>query len=980
LKIAHLVSLFSIRFWLIICLFLPLWSWAQSPHFRHYTTNDGLASSQVYQILQDSKGFLWFATDRGVSRYDGYTFERFDSGDGLVGNVIFRMTEDHLGRVWFCDFNRRLSYFDHGVFRPYAFNNVLADSLQGGLISTMKVEGHLDVWLGIDGHSKTAIAHVDSNGVWASHSEHIDSTASLTVHLFGSGYVCGTNAVKYAPDVTVQVDSFGNIRQSRLFRGGWILRPNFLIRPNGDWFMAGGYNLMRIDKNDSITEVDVPESTFSLFQDKKENIWLGVKAAGVLLFPNGDIEVPPISFLNGTTVTHVLQDNEGGYWFSTDNDGVYYTPELSQLVLTDKDGIPDNRLMTICRKDNEVLLGHASGYISLLGLDGEGRIKSRRSFRTGGEVRLIRTDEHGEIWFSGYVSDSSDNLPKEWNSVGSLFRDFKVLDSMVITNAGTMIKQEGLSEIKGFPQDLIDHRVDAVFGERDGAVLVGTLRGLYRLVGENLDFLGETDSNLNVRIVDIQRLNEQWLAMGTRGKGLILWDGQKSIAVGQEDGLNSDLCNRVYIENDSTIWLSTNAGINCVMLREGTSAHVVGRLDLGDGLISNEVADLTVDDRFVWAVTSQGVSRLLKEEAFRPALQPVIRLIDVKAGGAAIKSGEFLEHWQNQVHFHFVGLSYRWPRSLRYKYRLLGVDSTWEHSAQTSIEYSALSPGDYTFEVNAVNTDFLESNVPERFSFSIATPLWKRWWFVLSVLLLLLLTTFWVVRQRLLLFRERERQKGELEGLKNKVMRVQMRPHFFYNSLNTIQSYIVGNQPENSTKYLSKFSRLMRLNFAYSEYNTISLRQDQEALRLYVELEQMRYPERLRFHFECAVSNEDDLLVPPLLLQPFVENAILHGVLPGQKRGDVWVRIEELEDSLEITIKDNGIGMENAAKIAERKRGSGLLEPKSTSGAKVTHGRIALFNKMANYYFPISEQPVDVSLENPGTQIVFRLHKLNKKK
>ena len=288
-----------------------------------------------------------------------------------------------------------------------------------------------------------------------------------------------------------------------------------------------------------------------------------------------------------------------------------------------------------------------------------------------------------------------------------------------------------------------------------------------------------------------------------------------------------------------------------------------------------------------------------------------------------------LLHFQNSISFSFHGLSYRDYGKMQYQYRLLGQSENWDSTYSTSIDYKSLAPGEYTFEVRAINGQGVVSEAAQRVSFFIEKPFWKKGWFLLLSFLIVSLAIYNYIKQREKKLKTRyeeqqkliesENEKLELSKkfheLKMHALRLQMNPHFIFNSLNTIKGYYGAEDIKTANAYIKKFAKLLRVNLEYSnEY--IPLEKEIEVLKIYAELSQLRYPDK--FDLEVFVDKKIhhmEFTIPPMLIQPFVENAIIHGLIPKEGKGRLKISFLLENGLLKVIVEDDGIGRKASAKI-----------------------------------------------------------------
>jgi sensor histidine kinase YesM len=283
------------------------------------------------------------------------------------------------------------------------------------------------------------------------------------------------------------------------------------------------------------------------------------------------------------------------------------------------------------------------------------------------------------------------------------------------------------------------------------------------------------------------------------------------------------------------------------------------------------------------------------------------------------------------------------PGDQLFRYRLVGYDQDWVDAGNArTATYTQVPGGNYTFQVIGANGAGVWNETPAVLGIHIATPFVKSVWFY-ALLLLTGLILIWVLyRYRLKQVQEKERLRTDfamqLAEVEMSALRAQMNPHFVFNSLNSINKYILTNEPRTASRYLTKFSQLMRLILNNSKHKEISLQQELEALRLYIELEQVRCEHRFDFREEVRLQSATSAVqIPPMLIQPYIENAIWHGLMPLDHQGMLLLRLEQQDGTLVCTIEDNGIGRRRAIEINERKGGK-----RDSHGMHITSKRIKL--------------------------------------
>lgn len=311
-----------------------------------------------------------------------------------------------------------------------------------------------------------------------------------------------------------------------------------------------------------------------------------------------------------------------------------------------------------------------------------------------------------------------------------------------------------------------------------------------------------------------------------------------------------------------------------------------------------------------------------------------------------------LKHWENFFSFDFSAKGFTLPEHIQYRFRLQNFNEDWlDAKDRRFANYTNVPSGDYVFQLQAANNEGMWNDAIYELPVSIATPWWQTWWFRVASFLVLFGLGYSIYRFRIFQIRKEERLKTEfqkqLTNVEMNALRAQMNPHFLFNCLNSIDSYIIKNETKKASEYLNKFARLVRLILQNSRSNYVNLKDELESLDLYMSMECLRF--RHKFGYEIMVQEDleiENIDIPPMLIQPFVENAIWHGLMHigDNYKGKVKLLIEKENGTLNCVIEDNGIGREKSAEIKKRKNPKG--KGKKSMGMRITQDRIEMINKL----------------------------------
>ena len=481
-----------------------------------------------------------------------------------------------------------------------------------------------------------------------------------------------------------------------------------------------------------------------------------------------------------------------------------------------------------------------------------------------------------------------------------------------------------------------------------GVIYVGTLNGLYVInKDKSVVYWGERDRALRKRISAIEQARDGTLWISTYGDGMVTYrNGIRTASYTRRQGLSSDLCRTLTLQ-DSVVWVGTDKGLNKIDLRDPEDPITI--YTVNDGLGSDIINSIFTDGPMVYVGTVVGLSffnatRVDKTAGCRLAL---LGLISSGKDRLTDSNSLKLPYTDNNIRFEFAGISYKSSGNIWYHYRLLGLDSAWKSTKESFLEYPTLPYGDYTFQLQAINKFGLLSRMVS-LHFAVATPFWRTTWFYAAVLLLFLFLTWLFVTLRIKDIRRRQDEKAglykRLAETEHIALQAQMNPHFIFNCLNSIQQYIFDQDILAANKYITGFAKLIRATLQNSSKPLISLSDEVAYLSAYLSLEKLRFKDKMNYSIELSPDLDDPehIFIPPMLIQPYVENSMRHG-LRHRKGGGGYIRLNVLqqEDKLVIIVEDNGIGRQKAASYKTREH----IEYQS-KGMSLTADRIRLIKEI----------------------------------
>ena len=940
---------------------------AQQFLFHQFTPEDGLPSSAVYDIAQDREAVLWIGTENGLCRFDGQQFNTYTVEHGLPNNVVHGVKIDWRGRKWLSSFSPQPAYFldGKGVTPEWA----LPFQMRSFSISTTPDSLVWFAWASPESGNKsesTLVLFPNDSLVRhpllkSSHTGLIFDKEGRALSLSGPvGYVLEgdlvVDSIVYPPDIRpvgcvdagdafyCRQNVFGNEKR---MNGPSVFRMDYALQQIGPVF-ADYESYFR------------KGNLISSFADRSGNLWFGLRN-GLLFLPRqaGAFGTPRL-LLPGVFVNVIFQDHEGNIWLGTAGEGLFFLASTEILSFNGEQSLPTADIRALANdRQGCVYIGYNTGIVAVLGPEMEvlfnRKVSDRRIvyFLPQGDRTWIASD--GQLYYltaDFQLSEISGGVHGALKSMASDDDD----DDLYLFSYGIHRFRQGEMTQLPFP---LGSRIYASYVHNDSLLWLGTTQGLLEYEPQHAERVALFDDDIYADVRAIRCDADHTFWVGTLGLGIFLIrNGRIVRTLTTEDGLSSNMCNDILIDGPFA-WVATNQGIS----RIDRATLEVAVYNSKDGLGSQEVNYLAKGADRIFAATDKGaISFPASLEAYQDP--PLLHLGEVRMGPKQIPPDRLegpLEfgHHVNDLYVQYVGISYKSLGDIEYAYRLEGIDKNWILTRSLFATWSSLPPGDYLFRLKAKgkSTDW---SAERAFRFTIRPPWWLTWNFLVPAIFLALggvFGIFWVVVRDL---QRRNRILRQLQGFELTALRAQMNPHFMFNSLNSIQEFINRNDKHSANTYLTRFAALIRSILNTSSEDRILLSEEIRQLENYLELEKLRLEGSLDYEVKVdPLIDPDWTFLPTMLIQPYVENAILHGLFhkTGPKRLELsFTRLDE--QLLLCRITDNGIGRKLAASIKLERYGR-----HQSMGSSMTGQRMELLQKLQKQ--PVSVRIVD--LEDPST-------------
>lgn len=973
--------------------------------FRHDPENpQTIADGSINCLFEDSDGVIWAGTHGGgLNRYDraSETFARFihDPADpASVGPGSIRsICEDTRGRLWLATegpasgvsvMNRstgRCERMLHDARDPWSLSNnhitaVCRDS--AGSVWVMTFDGCLNRW------DESLCGFVNRNTAPA---YQLASPKSY-------GYALTT-----AP---------GGQLWAKIERSFLIVEPNARL----------------ITRYRTIATYDTAAYAYNpvtVFHDRDGRLWVGSFGAGIELSDSArgsnflvQHDRYNANSLSSNTVFCITSDDAGNIWVGTDV-GVNklnrrnWQFQYFQHNPADRGSISPSVVRSILLDSSQTMWVATSEH----GVDMVDRSTGRaRHFRQSASAGSISTnfantlyrDRRGVLWvgtnyglnrfngadetFAAYRHDDADTSTIGIAGVWPILEDRRGNFWVGTLGGGLNLFDRETGRAKHYVNQADDTTtlshdyVLTLFEDRSGRLWVGTDGGLNLFDRETGRFThyrnrpGDSTSLSNNRVWYIHEDGRGMLWLATSGGGVDQFDPAtgRCRRLNERNGLANNTATSIVEDSHGRIWVATNKG----MTRLDPSTWETRTYTAADGLLINQFhfKSCAMDSAgWIYFGGSHGIVMFHPDSLDENRMPPRLALTSFTTIDTAyrldsaigVKRHIQLEHANNFFTIEFAAFDFTNPQRNRFRYRLEEFDADWRLTDGTRpfANYTNVPPGTYRFRLAAANNDGFWNDSGLTLMIDIQPAFWQTWWFRLCCLLALIAAIAGAVVLRMREVRRKARLEHDLVEYQLQALRAQMNPHFIFNSLNSILHFIIGHDSESAHRYLSKFSKLIRATLEGSKSDTVALASELESLRLYLELESLRFDSSFEFSIDVQEGlDANDIEIPPMIIQPYAENAIKHGLAHRNASGRLAIDIRREGDNLLCSITDNGIGRARAMALQR----AGLREHQSY-GMEVTRRRLEALGSRQRQRYSVTVIDLYDGDEAKGTRVEVRI-------
>ncbi|TNE54931.1 MAG: hypothetical protein EP338_05655 [Bacteroidetes bacterium] len=966
--------------WSFLFGIIPFLGFSQSYTFSTYSIADGLAQSQVTAIHEDANGYLWVGTLGGLSSFNGGAFQNYSAEDGLLNNRITALYPEN-ERLWIGHENGISIYhqkkFSHWVLPDkknttsvsgiinFQQQSLIATNGSGLFIFKDNQLASLKSFQDADQNRIRAVAQAGGRLFLASRAGLIVTRDLKHFHRIPDQLGLNlTDVVPYQNKLILSTTD-GRIVEYDLIQKKFrviyelpqlVFINDCQVNQDGSIWVTSELGLSYLSKGNQQLLIDesngLPFNHVScIYTDINQTLWLGSEGKGLFYFAGRHV-----NFFNkkygfpSDLVTSVTQLKDGTFFFGTYDSGLIQYDEKTYQTLE----LPNNTVWA-----TEV---DAQGFLWV------GTSNALYKTRNGKVLEQYQGDEKATCFLKnrdgtilcggsfGILKIQGDqtsllSLPSDMDQVGTIRQLTRFKGRLMCAADGGVFEFQN-----GHFKRFLNFRQGAntIHCDQNNNIWIGTENGLFWSDGEQSSRFSLSEQPA-ANLIYFLESDQNRLLVGTNN-GLFLLsnlDKQQNAQVrffGKDEGLvNLETnFNSGYFDRDKKFWFGTAEGLVCI------------DLSVAENLTAEKAPFLQV------------LSIKLNFQDFD------YRKYSRKLNTQGLPMELVLPPDKNNLLLELDGIALKHHKTLRYEYKLIGLSDQWSPSFSSPfITLSNLSSGNYQLMVRVKNRSGKTSE-SYLLNLTIKPHFYKTWWFLMLNGLILALSIYGFLKFRI--NREREKQykerlefKTRLLGLEQQSLNASMNRHFIFNSLNSIQYFINTQDRRSANKYLTNFAKLIRKNLDASAEvdNMVSLQQEMERLELYLSLESMRFKDRFDYRINTHDIDLELIRVPSMLFQPFVENSIIHGILPLQEsKGQINIDLSIHDETLHVLIEDNGVGIENSLS----KKGNFQGDHQSR-GMEITSKRIGLLKKLSHLEYelegPYQYDDPDRSIN--GTRVLIKI-------
>lgn len=916
----------------IVTFFFISFSSGQSFYSRNYTQIDGFKPTTGYEINQDDKGYLWIGSNIGAIRFDGINFQLINGDSGTFDSEILYCRPISSQRTLLLPLSHGFSYFEkgknisslqdaklRGLGMP--INRCFKDVITGTwwLIN----DGNLDSFYSFAGNTITKHRSEVRNFKCT---QVINGKFFINSQWKRGNYPCVfdivTGKYRFLTDTLGRrIENEGVLNTGDHSAYVTCLHEHGLIKIYKYPGEGSVLKLLRIIKLPRYG-IGFPFITI----DRNNNIWMKIVGKKGLLYYGSVFENQsnrkPQLFFSPVFVNSIFVDRNDNIWTTAPNNQLFYLSKVHFINALRAVRFPlQNIAKSIAgNKNGTICIGYSdTNMITLVnGSTCKNILLGNDYFEGCRRIYPIGTDSFIMYDRAVTILNAATAKAKKVYS-GDVFKDVSFVENIVYAAGITgAVKVDFKAKSK---KNLFRGRTTAIEFLRDKTLLIGTPGGLFIQTASEATVKRITNPILSrSNITDITSVNDSCVLISTNTNGLFMvshkGDKVRPIRV---PGNGVPHIRRLYRQDDRKYWLATDNGALCMLFDKNWNLLKYRNYTSFDGLPSNSVLDIGVNRDTAYLCTSLGLG-IISLSTDSSVIAPAdIFINSLQTDDSVIYEPErsvTLRYDQNNIMVSCSAISFESLGDIKFFYRLYPYHSKWIQVTDPKIHLTELPPGEYYLQCFAQNAIGINSKMPVNLKINVIPAFWQTNLFKFSVIFLGLFGSYIILYKRVKKNEHKKnevvRQKRHLAELELEAIKAQINPHFIFNCLNSIQYLNYKGDYQDAQQYLEIFARIIRLTMKYSQQAFILLSDEVDYLSSYLKLEKLRFKDKLNYEIQLADGIDKNIQLPAMLVQPYVENALKHGI--SNTAGKVCIRFCTTESDIHITVKDNGRGFSERIK------------------------------------------------------------------
>lgn len=880
-----------------------------------FTNSDGLPSNDTFDIVSDNNGFLWVSSDKGLTLYNGKDFVNYTVKHGLPSNTVGRVVVSKKGRIYIiCGYNddgsNVIYYFENGKIRPYPYKGKLAtpiedlefdenDDVSGALTPFKYFKKINGVFTRVENEkNKNTVLH-NFNG----------RKVYLSIGNFKDPYY-SLNGYRFKIKIPEEQYFLQNYRADRCFR------------KKSKTEIISVFNKLFIMKGDTgkiFKVIDLPSNVKRIFVDKQDNVWLMLSESGVIMLDENFFKTYkiPETIIKDFEIFGMTQDYLGGYWFTTTTDGVINIKNLNVRKYNLSKEFDGKQVTTIDKiNDKQTLLEFNNEEIYIMTLEnGEKKYKkihphqpvSKKIIKTDNDLYSIRIDpKFQEIQYTTFFKGYTYNLNTNRYTVKPRSNtDFYIIrHRMGIANPYyDELFKEIMSKI-----DL--YKITPNYSYFDGDdywILCEQEICRYNLKTHEL-----FEYKIGVKATSIKKLRNNRLVISTLGKGFYEFKHNQFHHLEMKLNTNDEMVNKMT-NYGNRIYASTLNGLLIVDLSRNKPEYAFIDKRTGYPIRLSQTLE-TIGTKILFS-NNDFIGEFDVHKFPEKTNKPKLFLDSICVNSKKRLDAENFDVNQEDVLvFHMNSIDYSGVNGVSYFFKNTSEEgsSNWEKLANNELKLTDMQPQNYSLKLKVVNEAGVDSNIIE-LNYSVKSNFLHSKWFYFFLIILVAFVVVLYMLNRIKSIKEKNELREEALYYEVQALGAQMSPHFIFNVITNIQSFILAENKLKAFSYLNDFAKLMRISLDHIKEKWISLKSEMQLMTIFLKLENLRNE---NFEYEIEVDPNvslENTFIPPLLIQPFVENAIKHGVFHlKDRKGKINIKLMKVGNQLQCEVSDNGYGREKA--------------------------------------------------------------------